>query len=588
MTLSPDQEMALHAFRDYHVANYPKLDDDSAFELYATHLVTHSQGVPEEAVRGSIVGEKDDGGIDSFLILLNKTEVVGSDSVRLTARKGSLTGLQKKVPLDVVVVQSKNTLKWDSEVFPKLRDVLQMMMDEKIPVQKLRDFPLNDDVVAAAITLRTLRRKLIPLSPLVTFRVHYVCFGKSKEIDRYRTTKRRLLETWLNEKLPLQTKVVTEYTGAERMNELASESADFDVPLHFVKAPVRDGGAMVGLVQLRQYAAFLRRPKSEAIRDEMFAVNVRDFAGKTARVNAAISDTLATDDKSAFWWLNNGITIIADDTHDPTETGWVLTNPLIVNGLQTSNVIHLNSIAGTITRKRLSQSLLVRVIKEPDPDVREAIIIGTNNQTTVNSLQLHANDPFQIRLEKYLLSKGWYYERRRYQYRGTSAPASKVRSLIEIAQAVIAVHLLAPDTARARPATQLSTDAKFENVFSDIFPEAIYDKSLRLMENVETYLRTPAALAFPDTATNARFYLASGYIVRSMKLKTLDNFSAATQINQVKPRATDKQLAEVHQILTDAVASLEDGKTTRDQLFKGAALKKELFARIIKLNGGTP
>jgi hypothetical protein len=121
----------------------------------------------------------------------------------------------------------------------------------------------------------------------------------------------------------LATRRREDQVGAERMNVFASESADFDVALQFAKAPVRDGGALVGLVKLRDYAKFLRRPKSDAIRDEMFAVNVRDFAGETARVNAAISHTLATDDKSAFWWLNNGITIIADDATDPTETGWM-------------------------------------------------------------------------------------------------------------------------------------------------------------------------------------------------------------------------------------------------------------------------
>lgn len=587
MSLSADQDMAKHAFGDFRTANYPKLDEDSAFELYATHLVTQSQGISTEVVKRSIVGATNDGGIDGFLILLNKSEFVGSDSIRLTTRKGNLDGLQKRVPLDIVVVQAKNSLKWDSEALPKLRDVFQLMMDDKTSAQKLRDFPLNEDVVEVAMTLRALRRKLIPLTPDVTFRVHYVCFGKDEDIDAYRLTKRRLLERWLKEKLPQQTKVLVEYTGAERMNVLASESADFDVALQFAKAPVRESGALVGLVKLRDYAKFLRRPKSDAIRDELFAVNVRDFAGATARVNAAISETLTTDDKSAFWWLNNGITIIADDAIDPTETGWVLTNPLIVNGLQTSNVIHLNAVAETITKKRLAQTLLVRVIKEPDPVVREAVIIGTNNQTTVSSLQLHANDPFQIRLEQYLRSKGWYYERRRYQYRGTSAPASRIRSLTELAQAVIAVHLLAPDTARARPTTQLSTGPNFDKIFGDTFPEALFEKSLLLMETVETYLRTPAARTFPDTATNARFYLASGYIIRSMGLKSLSSFSAATRVNQIKPRPSIAQLTEIHKLLTAAVSTLDDGKAARDRIFKGIALKKELFDRIFDLNGAT-
>ena len=120
MSLSADQDMAKHAFGDFRTANYPKLDEDSAFELYATHLVTQSQGISTEVVKRSIVGATNDGGIDGFLILLNKSEFVGSDSIRLTTRKGNLDGLQKRVPLDIVVVQAKNSLKWDSEALPKL------------------------------------------------------------------------------------------------------------------------------------------------------------------------------------------------------------------------------------------------------------------------------------------------------------------------------------------------------------------------------------------------------------------------------------------------------------------------------------
>lgn len=574
----------MHAFEHYRLANYPQLAKDDAFELYATHLVTQAQGVPTEAVKKSIVGEKDDGGIDSLLILLNKTEFVDSSSVRLTTRKSSMDGLHKGVPLDIVVVQAKNTTKWDSEVMPKLRDVLQLMMDEKTSIQKLREFPLNEDVVEAAQTLRRIQRKLVPLTPDVTFRVHYVCFAKNKDITTYRVTKRRLLERWLKEKLPQRTKVTVEYVGAERMNALDAENADFDVPLQFAKQPVRDGNALVGLVKIRDYVKFLTRPKSSTIRDELFAVNVRDFAGATARVNAAISQTLERDDKSAFWWLNNGITIIADETADPSETRWVLTNPLIVNGLQTSNMIHLSSVADKITKKRLSQNLLVRVIKEPDPVVREAVITGTNNQTTVSGLQLHANDPFQIRLELFLRAKGWFYERRRYQYRGANVPAAKIRSLTELAQAVMAVHLLAPDTARARPATQLSTSAGFDKVFSNTLPEALFEKSLVLMESVEAYLRSPAAQSHPDTSTNARFYLASGYVIRSLGLKTLKDFSAGTSLNGIKPKPTEAQLDAVHQVLDLAVQSLDNGKIARDRIFKGADLKAEFFDQLMMLN----
>lgn len=584
MTLSPDQEVAQDAFDRFHQENYPKLSKDVAFEYYATHLVTKSEGLGAEAIRSSIVGDTNDGGIDAFLILLNKTELVDSNSRRLTQRKGSLDGLQKGVPLDVVVVQSKNTTSWDSEVFPKLRDVLELMMNERVSVQRLREFPLNDDVISAALTYRKIQKKLVALTPEVTFRVHYVSFGKKKDLSQYRETKRKILNKALKDRLPQRAKVVVEYAGAERMNELDAQTTDFDVPLTFVKPPVRDGKALIGLVRIREYAKFLRRPRSTAIRDEMFAINVRDFAGDTARVNAAIGHTLESDDDSTFWWLNNGITIIADDAKDPTDARWVLTNPLIVNGLQTSNVIHSKASSEKITKKRLSQSLLVRVIQEPDPIVRESIIIGTNNQTTVNSLQLHANDPLQVRLERYLRTKGWFYERRRYQYRGSKVPSGKVRSLTELAQAVMAIHLLAPDTARARPATQLGTPSGFEKVFSENLPEVMYLKALQVMEAVEDYIRTPAGQAHDDTATNIRFYLASGFIIHLLKLKDLPSFSAGASVKQIKLNSVSARLEKVHAELDAAVAALDDGKVSKDQIYKGAELKKKFFERLVALN----
>lgn len=46
--------MAKHAFGDFRTANYPKLDEDNAFELYATHLVTQSHGVSTEVVKRGI------------------------------------------------------------------------------------------------------------------------------------------------------------------------------------------------------------------------------------------------------------------------------------------------------------------------------------------------------------------------------------------------------------------------------------------------------------------------------------------------------------------------------------------------------
>ena len=83
--------------------------------------------------------------------------------------------------------------------------------------------------------------------------------------------------------------------------------------------------------------AFLSDGKGNLIRG-LFDANVRDFLGKT-EVNDAIWATLENlAVEEDFWWLNNGITIVAS-TADQKGKKLALTEPLLVNGLQTSNVI---------------------------------------------------------------------------------------------------------------------------------------------------------------------------------------------------------------------------------------------------------
>jgi len=307
---------------------------------------------------------------------------------------------------------------------------------------------------------------------------------------------------------------------------------------------------------------------------------VRDYAGANVRVNDAIGTTLANDSDSPFWWLNNGITVIADKADNPLELEWVLTNPLIVNGLQTSHVIHEQHVAKAITRKRLKQSILVRVITESDPGVREAIISGTNNQTAIASLQLHANEEKQLRIEEFLRPHGWYYERRRYQYRGVKVAASRIRNMTDLGQAVMAIRLLKPDTARARPASLLGTNAGWNTVFKPDESEEVYLKALTVVDAVDDYLRTPAAKAVADDSTNARFYLASGYVLQASGVKKLEDFEKLPS-GQLKNKPTLSSLAGLHKLLNEEVKKLDDGKTAVDSIFKGANLKRAFFQRIV-------
>ena len=215
---------------------------------------------------------------------------------------------------------------------------------------------------------------------------------------------------------------------------------------------------------------FIRRGNTKVLRDELFTTNVRDFAGSLAGVNSAIRNTLSVNSPTAFWWMNNGVTVIVDKAAYQSDNAYLLSNPQIVNGLQTSNVIHEASSDGIITTKRLKESVLIRVVSELDPKARESIIQGTNNQAPVTSVQLYANDELQLRIETFLETKGWFYERRRWQFRSQKVARSKIRSIVELAQVVIAALLLEPDSARARPRDRLVKKSDYEKVFNGKTP----------------------------------------------------------------------------------------------------------------------
>lgn len=584
---SPDQIIARDNFAQFKASNYSKLSDDEAFERFSISLLLRQYGASPADVEKGLVSGTDDGGIDGFYLFLNRRELVESDSVRLTNRKNALHGLQTGVVLDVVVVQAKKESNWDTNVFPKIESALKAIFDNSYSASDLRSFPLNEDIVEKAMTWRKLRSKITMLVPVVHFHVHYAAFAKQADVNPYMKTKLRQLKSWLTSSLPTGSKTNVEYVGdAEIVTRLRS-GTDFMAKLVLTKLPIREANALVGLVSIRDYLKFLRYEKSKVIRDELFAVNVRDYAGSNVRVNDAIGKTLESDSESLFWWLNNGITIIVDKADNPLELEWVLTNPLIVNGLQTSHVIHEKDVSKGITRRRLNQSVLVRVITESDPDVREAIIGGTNNQTAIASLQLHANEEKQLRIEEFLRAAGWYYERRRYQYRGVKAAASRIRNMTEVGQAVMAYRLLQPDTARARPTSLLGTNAGWEKVFAPQESEELYLNALSVVDVVDDYLRTASAKAIADDPTNARYYLVSGYVLRESRVKRLEDFdNVPTQ--QLKKNPSSSNLVEIHKVLYREVAKLDDGKIAKDRIFKGGKLRTAFLEEIAKLNVASP
>jgi hypothetical protein len=136
-------------------------------------------------------------------------------------------------------------------------------------------------------------------------------------------------------------------------------------------------------------------------------------------------DTLSTAERAVYFpLLNNGVTIVAKRVL-PTANKFLLEDYQVVNGCQTSYVLHecRAHLAGTVM-------IPVRIIATEDDNIKNAIIKATNRQTQVSEDQLIALSEFPKKLEAYFPTydgrRKLYYERRSRQYSGV-AGVEKVR-----------------------------------------------------------------------------------------------------------------------------------------------------------------
>ena len=188
------------------------------------------------------------------------------------------------------------------------------------------------------------------------------------------------------------------FLGARRLLELARRRPRTTHALRVVKN-LSDVNGYIVLSRLDEYTRFLR-DTTGGFRAELFESNVRDFQGNT-EVNAEINNTLKNEREIDFWWMNNGVTILASRA---TLTGDTLTieNPQVVNGLQTSTQIEKHYLAGSEDARKV----MVKIVSSENEETRDKIIKATNRQNPIQSATLRATDKIQRDIEAALKSVG--------------------------------------------------------------------------------------------------------------------------------------------------------------------------------------
>jgi len=147
------------------------------------------------------------------------------------------------------------------------------------------------------------------------------------------------------------------------------------------------------------------------------------------------------------------------------------------------------------------------VIVPTQSESRDRIIKATNSQTYIPPASLRATDKVQRDIEEFLRPFGLFYDRRKNFYKNEGQPLDRIVGISAMAQAVMAVALQRPDTARARPSSLLKNDADYDTVFSDSNPLDLYRVCIVLVRRVEQYQHSLETLS-PKDRNNLRFYVA--------------------------------------------------------------------------------
>lgn len=464
--------------------------DGDAFEYFCAETVLKPFALTFDQIDDGIVDGKNDGGIDSVYFFVNRS---------LIAIDSEMDTFKSPVTIDLYVIQSKLEAGFTETSIAKLVSSLPALVKLNASDEALSKI-YNDDVCQKFRSYREGLTELAAEFPSV--RVHIIYANLAVAPNSKVEAMLPALEEAVRAHHPKSTCKV-ELWNAARLYQEAQKQTVVLKQLPFVKQPISHGKGYVILAKLEDYFEFVKNEAGQ-IADSLFEFNVRDYQSSAA-VNKEIAATLAVkDDTADFWWLNNGITILAEEA-GAQDNKLTIKNPIVVNGLQTSHEIHRYFAAGG--KDDADRSVQVRVLVIDDEARRDRVIKATNSQTSIKPASLHATEPFQRKIEDFLLQLGIFYDRRKDYWRNKGKPAAKIIGIDRLAQSVMAILLERPHDARARPTTIMKDDDSYQLLFADSTELKIYEVCASLYFAVDRYFKKNRAAIDSIHRNNLRYHV---------------------------------------------------------------------------------
>jgi len=480
------------------------LSDSEYFELFALEQVLKDYDLSVDELAAGRVGGGNDGGIDGLVSFVD-SEVLDEDT--------DLESVRRNPQLTLYVVQARSAQSFEETVFDRVCTTLRDILDLGKQREDLESV-YSQPVVNRAMVFRDALVGLTARHASVRAIFAFVTKGSTGQVHPNVLNRAETLKGVFREFLHNCAPEVR-FLGARELLDLSGRQPTYTLELRVAETPISVESSYIVLAYLKDYFRFII-DGSGALRKYIFEWNVRDYQG-SVEVNMDIQRTLEEDSAPEFWWLNNGVTIVASKA---SITGKViaLDDVQIVNGLQTSVKIH-EYVAANPGRDE-KRSLLCRIIVTQDDATRDRIIKATNFQTAVPAASLKATTQIQRDIEAYFLSKKWYYDRRKNYYKNLGRDANRIVGIPYLAQAIMAMGLSEPDNSRARPTSLIKGEDNYKRVFDERVELPVYLWAAATMKQVDAFLKSEAAPGAESEKREFRFHLAMWLVVRALGQRT--------------------------------------------------------------------
>lgn len=464
--------IVLDTILDQRCAEEGNSDRGEVFERFVLGQVLMNYDLNDEQIDSGWTDGALDGGIDGFYTLVNG-HLVSDPSEHVWPKSSA--------EIDVFIISCKHHDTFQQATLDAILASAQELFDLSKQSQTMRG-KYSGKILRSRECFSTAFRKLAITNPQIRVKIIYASRGDAGRVGATVAARGEQLVNLFSD-LFSGVNASFETLGSAELVALHRRVKAFTLSLPFLEHLASQDGYIV-LARLGDYARFVADENLE-LRRYLFDSNVRDYLNANS-INVGIENTLADPEAPSFWWLNNGVTILATSA---VATGKLLQvrDIQIVNGLQTTETLFKHFVRfGRYENE--DKPILIKVIVSTDEQVRDKIIRATNSQSAVEVSALHATDPIQRDIESVLEAQDWFYERRTNYFKNAGRPAARIITTNFVAICSIALLLKNPEKAASYKAKHTREHEAYTMVFSKHYPIQVWPVVVSLMKAAETLL----------------------------------------------------------------------------------------------------